>query len=60
MKIALEGSPSGSTGLPRELAHSGDQEVRASQVTRKRNTKRGFRSLQKSQKEKPKEVSKEE
>ena len=47
MKIALEGLPSGSAGLPRELAHSGDQVVQASQVNRKRNTKRGLRSKQK-------------
>jgi len=60
MKIALEGLPSGSAGLPRELAHSGDQVAQASQVNRKRNTKRCIRSKQELQKGKPKEASKEE
>ena len=45
MRTALEGSPSGDAGQPRELALSGDQGTTAN--PKKRNTKSGIRSIRK-------------
>ena len=58
--IAPEGLPSGSPGQPRGFAFCGDQATQAIPQARKRNTKRGLRSKEKSKKEKSKEHTKKE